>query len=114
MMVAQYQEVGSLNNLFGYFLIFSSAFFGLGLVITLFQNRKKTAKKMKPGGIYVDPDKEITIKSVLYLMGKYILFFLLGIVASVIVVIVTIEVFPYSLIWVVPMVVYFIYWAYFK
>ena len=69
---------------------------------------------MKPGGIYVDPDKEITIKSVLYLMGKYILFFLLGIVASVIVVIVTIEVFPYSLIWVVPMVVYFIYWAYFK
>ena len=116
MMVAQYQEAGSLNNLFGYFLIFSSAFFGLGWVITLFQiqTRKKTAKKMKPGGIYLDPGEEITIKSVLYLMGKYILFFLSGMVAIVIVVFVSVGVFPYSLIWLVPMVVYFIYWAYFK
>ena len=116
MLVVNYQDTGTINNLFGYFLIFASAFFGLGIGIAIFRDRVKTEKKMRDSGYKINKLDEVfeshkeSTKQVLYLIGKYILFLLLGFIA----ILITAVVFPYSLIWLVPFVVYSIYWVYLK
>ena len=116
MLVVNYQDAGTINNLLGYFLIFASAFFGLGIGIAIFRDRVKTEKKFRDAGYKINLLDEVfespkeSTKQVLYLIGKYILFCLLGFIA----ILITAVVFPYSLIWLVPFVVYSIYWVYLK